>query len=114
MKRAEGLLENAVKINPRLGEAHLQLGILYSERGDSGRAIRAYKQAIEVDPRLGEAHYRLSQTYKQIGDDVKARQELEAYKQVQKTDAAAIEQKRKELQQFLVILGDQPVGARSH
>ena len=113
-KQAEGLLKNAIQINPQLGEAHLQLAILYSERGDSGRAIRAYKQAIEADPRLGEAHYRLSQTYKQIGDDVKARQELEAYQQAQKTDAAAIEQKRKELQQFLVILGDQPVGARSH
>jgi tetratricopeptide (TPR) repeat protein len=113
-KQAQGLLENAVKINPRLGEAHLQLGILYSERRDSGRAIRAYKQAIEVDPSLGEAHYRLSLSYKQIGEHAKARQELQAYKEAQKTEAAALEQKRKELQQFLVILGDQQAAARPH
>jgi len=113
-KQAEGLLENAVKINPQLGEAHVQLGVLYSERGDSDRAIRAYKQAIEVDPGLGEAHYRLSLSYKQIGEDAKAQQELQAYKEAQKTEAAALGQKRKELQQFLVILGDQPAAARPH
>ena len=113
-KHAERLLENAVKINPRLGEAHLQLGILYSARGDSDQAIHAYKQAIAVDPGLSEAYYKLSLAYKQMGEDAKAQQLLQAYQEAQKTAAAEIEQKHKELQQFLVILGGQPAAARPH
>jgi tetratricopeptide (TPR) repeat protein len=111
-KHAEGLLENAVKINPRFGEAHLQLGILYSARGDSDQAIHAYKQAIAVDPGLSEAYYKLSLAYKQTGEDAKAQQQLQIYKEAQKTAAGEIAQKHKELQQFLVILGGQSAAVR--
>jgi tetratricopeptide (TPR) repeat protein len=113
-KQAEGLLKNAIQINPRLGEAHLQLAILYSERGDSGRAICAYKQAIAVDPGLSEAYYKLSLAYKQMGEDAKAQQQLQVYKEAQKTAAAEIAQKHKELQQFMVILGGQSAAVQPH
>ena len=111
LHQAEALLEKAVTIDPKLGEAYLQLGILYSERGDFGQAIRAYKKAIEVSPHLGEAHYRLSVTYKRIGEEAKANQESQAYEQVEKTEATAIERQRRELRQFLIILKDQPTAS---
>ncbi len=114
LQQAEALLEKAVTIDPKLGEAYLQLGILYSERGDFEQAIRAYKKAIEISPRLGEAHYRLSVTYKRIGEEPKANQESQAYEQVEKTEAAAIERQRRELRQFLIILKDQPSGSSPH
>lgn len=107
-RQAEELLQRAVKINPHFGDAYLQLGVLYSARNDFGRAVPCYQKAIEANPRLAEARFRLSLAYKQIGEKSKAQQELQMYKQVEKTEAAEIEQKRKELQQFLVILGSQP------
>jgi tetratricopeptide (TPR) repeat protein len=107
-KPAEELLQKAVKINPQFGDAYLQLGVLYSARNDFSQAIPCYQKAIEINPRLAEARFRLSVAYKQIGQESKAKQEFQIYKQVEKTEAAEIEQKRKELQQFLVILGAQP------
>ena len=111
MQQAEALLEKAVAIDPQLGEAYLQLGILYSAWGDFEQAIRAYKQAIEVSPHLSEAHYRLGLAYKRIGEESKAQQEFQAHEQIEKTEAAAIERQRRELQQFLIILKDEPAAA---
>jgi tetratricopeptide (TPR) repeat protein len=102
--QAEGALEKAVQIDPKLGEAHLQLGILYLERGNTQKAITAYQRAIEAKPDFGEAHYRLAQAYKKTGDESKARDEFQLYEQIERADAAAIERQRRELRQFLVVL----------
>jgi len=48
LQQAEALLEKTVNIDPKFGEAYLQLGILHSERGDFEQAIRDYKKAIEL------------------------------------------------------------------
>jgi tetratricopeptide (TPR) repeat protein len=103
-----------VTIDPKLGEAYLQLGILHSERGRFEQAIRAYKKAIEVSPQLGEAHYRLGLAYRRIGEESKAEQEFQVFAQVEKTETAAIERQRRELRQFLIILKDQPAAASPH
>ena len=108
LQQAEALLEKAVNIDPNLGEAYLQLGILHSERGDFEQAIRDYKKAIEVNPQLGEAHYRLGSAYKRTGEESKAEQEFRAYEKIEKAETAAIESRRRELRQFLIILRDQP------
>ena len=106
MRHAEELLTNAVTIDPKCGEAYLQLGTLYATRGETPQAIRAYQKAIEASPQLGEAHYRLGQAYKRNGDATKAQQELRAYEQVEKTQTAEVERQRRDLQQFLVVLKD--------
>jgi Flp pilus assembly protein TadD len=111
-KPAEALLEKAATINPKLGEAHLQLGILYFTRGDNAAAIRAYQKAIEVSPKLGAAHYRLALAYKRAGEDAKAQQEFQTHQQIEKTEAADVERQRREIQQFLVVLKDQPPSTR--
>jgi tetratricopeptide (TPR) repeat protein len=114
LQQAEALLEKAVTIDPKLGEAYLQLGILHSERGRFEQAIRAYKKAIEVSPQLSEAHYRLGLAYRRIGEESKAEQEFQVFAQVEKTETAAIERQRRELRQFLIILKDQPAAASPH
>jgi tetratricopeptide (TPR) repeat protein len=102
------LLEKAVHLDPKLGPAYLQLGILYSERKDFSKAISAYQQAIEVSPQLEEPHYRLAQIYKQTGQKVKGQEELQAYEQISKKRAEEIERERHEIQQFVYTLRDQP------
>ena len=116
--RVESLLQKAVHLDPKLGAAYLQLGILYSERADFSRAISAYQRAIEVSteevspeqvtPEINEtlevAHYRLVQAYLRIGDKARAQQELQLHDQLTKKTQEHIERERREIQQFVISL----------
>jgi tetratricopeptide (TPR) repeat protein len=108
LQHAQALLEKSIALDPKFGEAYLQLGTLYAAQGASDKAITAYTKAIEATPSLSEPHYRLSQLYKRSGEKAKADQEIQLYKQVEKTEADEAERQRREIQQFLVILKDQP------
>jgi tetratricopeptide (TPR) repeat protein len=110
-QQIEALLGRAVALDPRLGEAYVQLGMSYFARNDFPRAIEAYQQAIKVSPQLAEGHYRLSLVYKRTGEDAKAHEEFAAYQQAEKTETAAVERQRRELKQFLVILKNQSAPA---
>lgn len=107
LQQIEALLQKAVAADPKFDEAYVQLGTLYSARGNFTQAISAYKKAIEVNARSAEAHYRLGLAYKRIGEDQESEQELQLYKQADKTETDAIEQQRREIRQFLIILKDQ-------
>jgi tetratricopeptide (TPR) repeat protein len=113
-KHAETLLEKAVAIDPKLGEAHLQLGIVHSAGRDFDQAIRDYKKAIDVNPRLGEAHRELGLIYQRTGNKAKAQLEFAAYQEIEKAEAAERERERRELRQFLIILKDQPAATQPH
>ena len=108
LRQAEALLQKAVAADPKLDDAFVQLGVVYAAEGNSQQAISAYKKAIEVNPQSGEAHYRLALAYKRAGQEEKSEQELQLYKQADKTETAAIEQQRREIRQFLIILKNQP------
>jgi tetratricopeptide (TPR) repeat protein len=108
LARAESLLEKAVHLDPKLAAAYLELGILYSERGDSSRAIATYQKAIEANPELEAAHYRLAQAYSRIGERSKGQAELQLYKQLSRKTAEAVEGERREIQQFVYTLRDRP------
>ena len=108
LQQIEALLQKAVDANPKFDEACVQLGVVYAARGNSEQAIAAYKKAIEANPRSSEAHYRLALVYKRKGEEKKSEQELQLYKDADKTETAAIEQQRREIRQFLIILKDQP------
>ncbi|HKN26270.1 MAG TPA: tetratricopeptide repeat protein [Candidatus Acidoferrum sp.] len=113
-QQVEMLLKKSLAIDPKLGEAYLQLGILYAAQGANEQAIAAFKKAVEVTPGLSEAHYRLSQLYKRSGEKAKADQEIQLYKQVEKSEADEVERQRREIQQFLIILKDQPAVSAPH
>ena len=81
---------------------------MYAAEGNSQQAIAAYKKAIGVNPQSGEAHYRLALAYKRAGDQEQSEREMQLYKQADKNETAAIEQRRREIRQFLIILKDQP------
>jgi tetratricopeptide (TPR) repeat protein len=111
--RVEALLQKAVHLDPKLGAAYLQLGILYAQRADFSRAIAAYQKAIEVSPEevgpqldqtLEESHYRLAQAYLRIGDKTKAQEELELHRRLAKKTKEDAESERREIQQFVITL----------
>jgi tetratricopeptide (TPR) repeat protein len=104
--QVELLLKKAVELDPRLGPAYLEQGILYDEGKEISRAISAYQKAIAVSPRLEEAHYRLAQLYRLTGENEKAREELRAFEQIKKANAHEVERERAEIRQFVYTLRD--------
>jgi tetratricopeptide (TPR) repeat protein len=97
-----------VHLDPKLGAAYLQLGILYSQREDFSRAISAYQKAIEVSPELDqtieEAHYRLAQAYLRTGNKARAQEQLQLHDRLAKTTKEDTERERREIQQFVIAL----------
>ena len=112
--RVEDLLNKSLKINPTFAEAYLQLGIVYAALGNISNAVTAYENAKDADSNLAEAHFRLAQAYKKLNEPEKAHQEFAAYEKIQNTKAAAIEQQRREIQQFVVVYKDKPPVSTAH
>ncbi|MGB6501425.1 MAG: tetratricopeptide repeat protein, partial [Thermoplasmata archaeon] len=106
LEHVEALLKKSSDLDPKLGAADLQLGNLYFARGNFQQALAAYQKANAASPASSEAHYRLGLTYKRMGNGTKAEIEFNDYKQLDKTEAAAVERQRRELRQFIFILSD--------
>jgi len=104
LAQAQSLLEKAVRLDPKLGTAYLQLGILDSNRGAFPEAIAAYQKAITANAELEQAHYRLALAYNRTGESAKAQAELQLYEQLSKKTAAEVERERHEIQQFVYTL----------
>jgi Tfp pilus assembly protein PilF len=114
LAHAESLLEKAVRLDPKLAAAYLQLGILYSQRSDSSKAISAYREAIEANPELVAAHYRLAQAYSRNGEKSKAQAELQIYDQLSKKTAEEADRERREIQQFVYTLREPASASQPH
>ena len=104
--QVESLLNKAALLDPDLGDAHLLLGVVYSDKGDFPKAIAAYQRAAKADPEREEPHYRLAQVYRWVGEKAKARQELQLYEQLQKQSQRRVERERHEIQQFVFAMRD--------
>ena len=102
--KIQALLEKAVRLDPHLDAAYLQLGIVFAEQGNIPRAITAYRSAIDGNPSMEEAHYRLAQAYRKAGESAKASREIELYQQLSKQSARELERERAEIQQFVIEL----------
>jgi tetratricopeptide (TPR) repeat protein len=106
-QEVEKLLTKAVSLDPKCGDAYLQLGILSASQRNFEKAIDFYAKAIEANPQSSEAHYRLGVAYDRIGESAKAKQEFKLHDEIGRQQAEAIERQRRELKQFVVTLPPQ-------
>jgi tetratricopeptide (TPR) repeat protein len=104
---AEAELNAAVQLDPRLGDAYLQLGILRIQHADFPSAIDALQKAVETTPFPVDAHYRLAQVYRHIGDTEKASQEVAEYQKLTAQRDEQAERERHEIPQFIYTLRTQ-------
>jgi tetratricopeptide (TPR) repeat protein len=104
---AEAELNAAVKLDPRLGDAYLQLGILRMQRPDFPGAIDALQKAVETTPFPEEAHYRLAQVYRHLGNTEKASREVAEYQKLTAQRDEQAERERHEIPQFVYTLRSQ-------
>jgi tetratricopeptide (TPR) repeat protein len=74
---AAPLLEKAVKIDPSLGLAHLDLGILAANDGRNDDALREFLAAEKLIPNDVNVHWRLGRLYRTMGRKEEAKAELD-------------------------------------
>ena len=102
--QVQRLLERAIALDPKFADAYLQLGILAAQQRQPQKAVESYRQAVKFDPDLAEAHYRLGQTLGRLGQTQEAEDELKIYQRVHEKQMLDTEQKRNEIQQFVLTL----------
>ncbi len=66
------LIQKAIKIDPNLARAHLDLGILYADAGHREEAIREFKTAARLSPDDPNPHWRLARLYQSMGNKTEA------------------------------------------
>jgi tetratricopeptide (TPR) repeat protein len=95
------LLKSAVALDPKLAEAHLQLGNLYSDQNKYSDAVPEYERALELNADLADAHYRLGQAYVRTGQKGRAQEQLEVYQRLRTQHLAELDKQKAEIRQFV-------------
>ncbi len=71
--------KKALELDPRMGSAWYNLGIVHTNRRNYGDAIAAYREAIRVQPDFLDAYYALGVVSRTVGDLPQA---LEAFQHI--------------------------------
>jgi tetratricopeptide (TPR) repeat protein len=98
----EALLRKSIALDGTIADAHLQLGILYTDQREYAKSYPEYARALELDPNLPDAHYRLGQYYVHAGEKEKAQREFDVYQKLQAAHQAEVDKERAEVRQFIV------------
>ena len=104
LAQMRSLLDKAVRLDPNLSAAYLQLGILDAEQQDFAAAIACYQKAIQIDPELEEAHYRLGVAYARTGDKLKSQSELDIHEKLARKSEQELDRQRRDVLNFVVSL----------
>jgi len=110
LHQIETLLKNSLELDPKLAEAHLQLGNLYSDQSKYPEAVPEYVRALELNPDLADAHYRLGQAYVRTGQKESAQEQLQVYQRIREQHLEDLEKQRAEIRQFIYGAKDSPSG----
>lgn len=81
---APPLLEKAIRIDPKIAMAHLDLGILFSDAGRKEDALRELQIAAKLTPDDQNVHYRLGRFYQAMGRKTEAKAEFDKTRSLQK------------------------------
>lgn len=93
------LVEKAIRIDPRIERAHLDLGILESDRGRRKEALAELKIAAKLAPEDPNVHWRLARLYQSMGMKQEAKVEFDKTSNLHKAENASIFSKLKAAQE---------------
>jgi tetratricopeptide (TPR) repeat protein len=108
LRQIESLLTKSLALDPKLAEAHLQLGNLYSDQTRFAQAIPEYKRALELNSDLADAYYRLGQAYVRTGEKDRAQELFQVYQKINERHLADLDKQRAEIRQFVYSAKDSP------
>jgi tetratricopeptide (TPR) repeat protein len=83
----EKSLLTAAQLDPKLTEAHYELGVLYAQQQRYSLAERALRKAIALRPEHPKAHYRLMQVYQRTGQKALALREQVIHQRLKDAEA---------------------------
>jgi len=101
LHQIESLLTKSLALDPKLAEAHLQLGNLHSDQNKYAEGIPEYKLALELNPDLADAYYRLGQAYVRTGEKERAQELFQVYQKINERHLADLDKQRAEIRQFV-------------
>jgi tetratricopeptide (TPR) repeat protein len=102
LARVEALFRRSLELDPRLPDAHLQLGILYHDQRREQEAVAEFQAAIRLNPDDPEAHYHLAQAYLRAGDRERGQEELRLYQKLRQSQADETEKQSRQIQRLVV------------
>jgi tetratricopeptide (TPR) repeat protein len=108
LHQIESLLSKSLALDPKLAEAYLQVGNLYSDQNKYAQAIPQYVRALELNSDLADAHYRLGQAYIRTGDKDRAQEQFQVYQRIREQHLADLDKQRAEIRQFVYSAKDSP------
>src|SRR5207245_7381077 len=88
LHQIESLLTKSLALDPKLAEAHLQLGNLHSDQSKYVEDIPESLRALELNSCLADAHYRLGQAYVRIGEKDRAQEQFQVYQKIREQHLA--------------------------
>lgn len=92
------LLETALKIDPSLAKAHLDLGILDAQDGRLDDSLREFTIAARISPNDPDVHWRLARLYQSMGRKAEAKIEFDKTNRLHKAESDTIASKLKAAQ----------------
>jgi tetratricopeptide (TPR) repeat protein len=95
---ALSLAEKAVQIDASVAKAHVDLGIVYADRGHQIDAVKEFKAAIKLSPNDQDPHWRLARLYQAMGKQEEAKAEFEKTKSLHQAEQESILSKLKAAQ----------------
>ena len=72
LKVAENLYKEILKTNPDHAFSHSNLGIIFKQLGENGKAINCFQKTIQINPNHEQAHNNLGVVFNELGEDQKA------------------------------------------
>jgi tetratricopeptide (TPR) repeat protein len=93
-KKAEEVILEAIRLNPRETLAYINLGNLLDQVGKKAAAEEAYQKAIAMDPKNARAHYNLGLLFAEQNKMADAEKELVRSVELNPDDSDAVNQLR--------------------
>ncbi len=87
-------LRRAIALNPRMADAHFELGIVLESQKDFPNAIAAFQKSAQLSPRNPTPHYRLFRVYSRTGDTAKAETERTLHEKLSAEETAELDRRQ--------------------
>ena len=87
-------LRQAIKLNPKVADIHIELGNILETQRDLPGAIAAFRRAVELAPKNPVPHYRLSRLYARTGDSAQAASERALHEKLSAEEKAELDRRQ--------------------
>jgi tetratricopeptide (TPR) repeat protein len=84
LSEAEKNLREAIGYDPKLPQAHYQLGRVLEMQGQYQPAVQSLAKAVTLDPAYPEPHYLLGRIYHRLGNEPLSKGEIDRYQELKK------------------------------